>query len=279
MFSEYINSKYLSLRVNGGKGDGIELKKKYHIRGYPTSLFLKADGTEIDRIIGWDGDKEKYFTTIVDYTNGKNTVGELISKVQQSPDDVTLHYQLAKKHESRDENDLAQPYFEKVLELDPEDKAGFSTESRGYLALYHLYKTGEDQPLIQILDEPTAAPYLERGYNALLRYYSRKNQYDKASATYEKILNRFSRHADYMNRYAWFIYQNKIREKYKRGIELAQEAVKIRPEAANIWDTLAWLEYESGMKKEAIRHMEKAVALSANATNFKENLRIMRGKN
>ena len=190
-----------------------------------------------------------------------------------------MHYQLAKKHKSRDENDLAQPYFEKVLKLDPDDSVGFGTESRGYLTVYHLYKTGEDQPLIQILNEPAAAPYLELGYNALLRYYSRNNQYDKASAIYEDILKKFSLHTNYMNGYAWFIYQNKIRKKYERGIELARKAVKIRPEAANIWDTLAWLEYESGMKNEAIQHMEKAITLAPDAKIFKENLRKMKGEN
>ena len=162
--------------MNGEKGAGIQLKKKFNVRGYPTSLFLENDGTEIDRIIGWNGDREKYFNTIVDYTNGKNTVGDLSFRVQQSPNDISLNYQLAKKHQSRNESEQAESYFKKLLTLDPEDNSGFGTESRGYLAVYHLYKTGEGQPLLEILEEPAAEPFLGRGYNALLRYYSRNKQ-------------------------------------------------------------------------------------------------------
>jgi len=115
--SEYINEHYISTRINGGKDPGKEYKKKFNIRGYPTVLLLNPDGTEIDRIFGWDGKKQKYFQTLVDYTNGKNTIRDILSQLEKKPDDIDLNYRMAKKRAGRDELNLAKPYFETILNL------------------------------------------------------------------------------------------------------------------------------------------------------------------
>lgn len=39
------NSTFINISVDGEKGEGIELAKKYGVRGYPTFVFLKPDGS------------------------------------------------------------------------------------------------------------------------------------------------------------------------------------------------------------------------------------------
>jgi pentatricopeptide repeat protein len=238
-------------------------------------LFYKNDGTEIDRICGYDGDENSYYQTVADYVDGKNTLGDLHERLNQSPQDIQANYRLAKKYIARWEMGEAQPYFKHILELDPRDTHGYNEECRGYIAVYTLNTTENDQPLLEWLDQASNEEYLERGYNALVRFYSRHEMPDKAMAIYEQMIKRLPENADLMNGYAWYIYQQKSKEHYGRGIELAQQALKLKPQAAHIWDTLSWLEFENGQLEQAIEHMKKAVELAPQQPGFMENLKKM----
>ncbi len=46
------NEKFLNLKVNAEKGDGIALAKEFGISGYPTLLFLDGGGMEQKRLVG-----------------------------------------------------------------------------------------------------------------------------------------------------------------------------------------------------------------------------------
>jgi tetratricopeptide (TPR) repeat protein len=237
---------------------------------------LNPDGSEIDRIFGWKNDKEKYYNTIVDYTNGINTVSDILSKVKQSPEDVSLNYRMAKKYEDRRESTLAQPYYANVLKLDPDDQFGYATDCNEYMAVHQLFTNGDDVPLVTLLKEISEEKYIDLGYDALIEYYERNHLQEKTLSAFEAVIEILPENADYMNRYAWYIYENKIKDQYDKGIEYATKALEIRPDAANIWDTLSWLEFENGQIEDAIKHMEKAVQLNPEREYFKENLEKMR---
>ncbi|SKB70278.1 Thioredoxin-like [Sphingobacterium nematocida] len=49
----YINDKFLALKVNAEKGEGVEIRKKYAINAYPTYLILDLQGKELHRIVGF----------------------------------------------------------------------------------------------------------------------------------------------------------------------------------------------------------------------------------
>jgi hypothetical protein len=40
-----------------------------------------------------------------------------------------------------------------------------------------------------------------------------------------------------------------LKVKYDEAISMAQKAVKVKPDADNIWDTPGWLYYEKGILK------------------------------
>jgi len=228
---------------------------------------------EIDRICGYDGDKVSYYQTVLDYVNGKNTLGAMQAILQQSPDDVEANYRLAKKYTSRWELAKAQPYFSRIIELDPQDLHGYNEECRGYIAINTLNTLDDDQPLIDWLKQSTNKAHLERGYNSLIRFYRRKEMQDKLLAAYEQVVRRLPENADFMNDCAWYIYLQKIKDRYEQGIELARKAVQLEPQAAHIWDTLAWLEFEDGQIDQAVEHMKKAVELAPQQEGYQENLK------
>jgi thiol:disulfide interchange protein len=50
--ANYFNEKFLNLKVNAEKGDGIALVKQFGVSGYPTLLFLDGGGVEQKRLVG-----------------------------------------------------------------------------------------------------------------------------------------------------------------------------------------------------------------------------------
>ena len=50
---KYFNSNFVNVAVDGEIGEGINLARKYKIRGYPTMIFLDSKGEVISRITGY----------------------------------------------------------------------------------------------------------------------------------------------------------------------------------------------------------------------------------
>lgn len=238
----------------------------------PTVLFLKPEGEEIDRICGFDGNKDAYLQTIKDYAAGRNILSNYIADVQNNPDNVELNLKLARKYISRWEREKAHPYFTRVLELDPDDEKGFKDESTFQLAVYEARNKKNIEPLESFMASNTDERFFEEGYFNLVRFYRNEKNTDKLIEIYEEGIGKMPAHAGALNQYAWFIYENKIKEKYVRGIELAKKAVELKPDAAYIWDTLGWLYFENGNVEAAIKTMKKAVELAPESKYYNENL-------
>ena len=236
---------------------------------------MNQKGEEIDRICGFYGDRDATFQTIQDYAKNKNTLTSMLAKYQQHKKNAKLNYKLAKKHVSRWEGKQAKPYFEAVLKLDPNDDKGFKTESIFNLALYETSYEKNAEPLIKFMAQNSDKKYHEQGYYNLLGYYKKTKDRDGVVKTYETMVKKMSPSGNLYNQYAWYIYEEKMKNKYDRGIKLAKKAVELQPDAANIWDTLAWLQFEKGNKDKALKAMKKAVELAPETKAFKENLKKM----
>src|SRR6187397_2698165 len=67
----WLGAKAVALKIDAEKE--VELAKKHRIGAYPTMLFLKADGSEIDRIVGYKTSKD-FLSEAQDALAGKNAV-------------------------------------------------------------------------------------------------------------------------------------------------------------------------------------------------------------
>ncbi|MEP4595862.1 MAG: thioredoxin family protein [Cyclobacteriaceae bacterium] len=51
--ADYYNENFINVKMNAEKGEGVEVNKKFEIRGYPTYLFLDSNGELISRFSGY----------------------------------------------------------------------------------------------------------------------------------------------------------------------------------------------------------------------------------
>lgn len=66
---DYYNQNFINVAVDGEKGEGPMLAKKYHIKGYPSLLFINSQGELVDGTAGFR--KSKDFIKIGTKANAK----------------------------------------------------------------------------------------------------------------------------------------------------------------------------------------------------------------
>jgi tetratricopeptide (TPR) repeat protein len=99
------------------------VRDQYEIAGFPTVILMKSSGEEIDRIYGYLP-PEEFVSTIQSYLQGKETLDDIKNRFQKDSVDVELAFKLADKYEARRRYDEAKLYYQKVVDLDPEDEKG-----------------------------------------------------------------------------------------------------------------------------------------------------------
>lgn len=63
---DYMNAKFVNTKFDAEKGEGIELAKKYAVKGYPTMLILNSKGEELGRLVGSSRTPEEFVQRLKD---------------------------------------------------------------------------------------------------------------------------------------------------------------------------------------------------------------------
>ena len=66
---DYFNKKFVNIKIDMEKGEGINLARQFKIKGYPTFIILNSNGKELGRIVG--GAEIKQFIQKVEGVLGK----------------------------------------------------------------------------------------------------------------------------------------------------------------------------------------------------------------
>jgi tetratricopeptide (TPR) repeat protein len=278
-FEAYLNSQFVAIELVNNERQGKELRERFHVPGNPVIILLDNSGEEIDRIIGFGNDTDAFVQTVKDYSAGRGVLAALQKQYQEDTLDVNYNYALAQKYSDRFENDKAVRYYRNVLKLDLRNENGFGEVCRYQIAVREIWHENDNAPLLDFLQHSSNQDLLSKGYANLIDYFSSKKDTVRLYETFEKAVAALPQNSRFMNQYAWSIYEDRIKAKYDRGIELAQKALELEPEAAHIWDTLAWLLFENGDKKGAIEAMQKAVKLEPDTEGFRKNLKKMQESN
>lgn len=270
---EYINREFVSIKIDGEKGEGPELMKQFKVTAYPTTIVIDPEKGEVDRIVGFGGDASGFVQTLKDYAAGENTLSALLYEVQNEPDNVALQARLAEKYLERNEPEMAVGYYRRIVELDPANQQGFTLEARYRIAVQALHDSGDVSALKKFVAGKPGDGYLERGYADMINYYGRQNNPEKVQEMFEALIAEVPPNPEIFNDYAWYIFTSQNEKLYDRGIELARQAVALNPQADHIWDTLAQLQFAKGNVKDAITAIKKALEINPAESSYRELLK------
>lgn len=142
---DYFNPKFVCTKFDMEKGEGIELKKKFGVRAFPTFLIIDAQtGKEITRIVG--GSKAENFIPTVEKSLAKGGLSALQAK-----------YEAGERDEA-----FVQSYIEAL------DGAYMSDECAKVVEEYLAGKDArllQDEALFKLFTEHIKSPY-----NATFKY-------------------------------------------------------------------------------------------------------------
>ncbi len=171
-------------------------KKKYLVRGLPTTILMKKDGREIDRKVGYSV-TDSYLKTLTDYAAGIGTLDDLLRQVRD------LASQIADKYKYRGASEQARAWFDWTIEAgDPTDSV--SAENR--IELGDLYRRDKEYERALEIFANTARDFQGRAAEEKARIYmavvyDEMNDTVRALQAYEDYVEMYpdSKYSNYAN--------------------------------------------------------------------------------
>jgi len=185
---DFFSNQMILVKLNA-EVDSV-LSNRYHAKAFPTSLLLRKNGDEIDRLVGFAPTQE-YLQTFVDYSNGIGTLEDLLGHAETETD-RTLYLEIANKYKYRGIGDEAKNWFVRVIEAgDPLDS--LSGEARIAFADFYRRAKEYDKALAeyQRIAEEFAPPH---GRDAVIWQaivYRQMGDTAQAIGTFESFIERF----------------------------------------------------------------------------------------
>ncbi len=254
------DAKFVCVKIDAEKGEGIDLAKQYSITGYPTILFFDEGGKEIDRVVGYE-DASRFARSLETAAAGgsKAAVSE-ISGPHPTTDPakwlIAANYFLQKNDRTS-----ALAAFRKVIELDPENKQGQKEEAIfgvGFLS------SGDEQvtTLEHAIEEFPTEVDADQANMLLIKHDFQTQHPEDAARRIDRWALKHPNDGPSFNFFAWAAAENgavldKADEYGQRAISLAPSPV----EKASAMDTRAEVLYKMGKSSEASQLEASAIAM------------------
>lgn len=121
-----------------------------------------------------------------------------------------------------------------------------------------LFRTQNDSIAYEMLKQEinrNPQPHI----TTFIRYSLLAERYDKIDSLVvhlEKGIEIFPDNADLLNTLGYLIAKYGLEDKYDLSEKLLTKALELQPESAMIWDSMAWLHFQKGFFKKALKAME-----------------------
>jgi len=254
------DAKFIPVKIDAEKGEGIELAKKYGINGYPTIIFFDEGGKEIDRVVGYE-DAVRFAQSLELAASGgsKAVINEVESATSTA--DPKKWFTAGNYYAEHNETAKSVAAFKRVLALDPQNKGGNNAE-----ALYAVgfLSSGDEQE--RILDSALRVFPNEVDANQanmlLIRNDFNSQQPENAARRIDRWAMSHPEDGASFNFFAWAAAQHSA--VLDRAMEYSKraEALASSPEEkASAIDTRADILFKQGKASEASQTEASAIAM------------------
>ncbi len=166
---------------------------RYTVKSYPTVLVLRADGTEIDRVVGYYRASE-FMGLVDDYLAGRNTLASLMAAESTQASDPGLTAKLADRFYEHGRYPEATERYRRVVALDPENKSGQVDDALMMLA--RMSRRDKDYTTARkyaqtVLDRYPESDAMKAAFLEVARNWKRSGELDKARKVFLDYVKRF----------------------------------------------------------------------------------------
>jgi thioredoxin-like negative regulator of GroEL len=252
-------SRFVNLKIDAEKGEGITLAKRYGVTAYPTMVVVDATGKELNRAQGYR--PPTVFAQFLDDTReGRGTIEGLEKLLAAGQDTYLNRVALGEKYAERGEAAKAREHFERAIALDPADAQG---RAAGLLLLLagserssgaHADAVRDYERFLALF--PSSPRSLE-ARSGLAVSLAESGRPDEAFALYRKIAEERPDDAQVQSSLARFSAALKVG--MDDGLAAGRKAVALTEGGAAAYDALAEIHAARGEWDEAVIAAEKAL--------------------
>jgi tetratricopeptide (TPR) repeat protein len=227
-----LNSNFVLFRAERGDKIGDEVYKRFNIRATPTTLMLDKDGSEYDWHVGYGPPPEKFLETIEKSVKGIDTFKSISEAYAKDPKNIEAVFKLARKYDSKYEQEKAKELYKEVLALDPDGKKGTTDyqEEKVTFTEYAEFSIGamsafarkiDPTPLQAFIKKYPESPLKKSAYQYLSSYYGRQASKEEAQKFFEAYTSKYPDDPYVLRSYISRIIRDK--DNIDKGIELAEK--------------------------------------------------------
>jgi thioredoxin-related protein len=270
----FARENLVSVKVDAEKGEGIDLARRYNITGYPTLVLMNRDGKEVDRILGYRPPR-MFLAELERIHRNEGTIPDLEAQYRSDPANEEITTRLARKYEDAGYKDRALELWTAVF-----DQKGSHWEEADYkIAYIQFYRDSAATVMETYLAKDPSPEYAFKAYTALVRFYRKKQDITKETATWMDQLRYAETHdlesPSFLNAFAWRMTELEQGDYYDLALEKVRKAVSVVPDSlgsfkAAILDTEAEVLWKLGRPQEAAEKMEAAIALDPQNEDYRQ---------
>jgi thioredoxin-related protein len=257
----FLDSFFVLVQVSPADSIYKLLWKHFNLDYQSTVIFIDKNGNEIDRSVSYNSDGDTYMNFLKDVSVGKDLFDDIILTYKKDTLNVSSIYLMANKLFFRYQLKDAVIQYNKILELDPDNKSGFNPECIFKIAESELTLTGKIDMMKEFVKTDLKNKFTPKAYEYLINDLINKGDSLTCIPLCREALDRYPESWEILNKYAWAICTFKIKDAYQKALEMVQKSIILNPFRSGTYSTEAWIHFEMGNKEKAIELQNKAIEI------------------
>lgn len=269
-FTGFLDKNFIVNKLSPSDSVYLPLMKRFNVDLQCTVIVMDKNGNEVDRSVGYDGNRDSYINYLKDVSEGKNLYSVVFQTYKKDTMNVRNNYVLAKKYLFRYQLKDAIGLFSRVLALDPDNKQGLNPECRFRIAESELYLTGSINGMQEYVKSNLNKQWVPRAYGYLIDHFINQNDATNCISTCEEACYKYPDNSEILNKYSRAIISFRMKKDYEKALAMVRKSISLNPENASFYFTEAWIFYEMGDKARAVQLKNRAIELFPNTTSIQD---------